>query len=86
MSMPAPATLPVTLDPAVRVRAGGRLLVGGSPMRLISLTQDGARVVARWRGWAGPSPVGERTGERRVKRCRGQKRARLKDSKCAQGC
>jgi mycofactocin system glycosyltransferase len=68
MSAPAPATLPVALDPAVRVRAGGRLLAGGSPTRLISLTEDGARVIARWRGWAGPSPVGERTGERRLAR------------------
>ncbi len=58
---PAPANLPVALDPGVKVSAGGRLLAGGSPMRLISLTPGGARVVARWRE---PSPVGERSGER----------------------
>jgi mycofactocin system glycosyltransferase len=65
MSAPAPATLPVALDPGVRISGGGRLLAGGSPMRLISLTQGGARVVARWRA---PSPVGERSGERRLAR------------------
>ena len=67
MSAPAPATLPVALDRRVRVSADGRLLAGGSPRRLISLTQGGARVVARWRGW-GPSPVGTRSGERRLAR------------------
>jgi mycofactocin system glycosyltransferase len=65
MSAPAPATLPVALEPGVRVSAGGRLLAGGSPRRLISLTPGGARVVARWRA---PSPVGERSGERRLAR------------------
>jgi mycofactocin system glycosyltransferase len=65
MSASAPAGLPVALDPGVRVSAGGRLLTGGSPMRLISLTHGGARVVARWRA---PSPVGERAGERRLAR------------------
>jgi mycofactocin system glycosyltransferase len=68
MRTPAPATLPVALDPGVRVSAGGRLLTGGSPMRLIRLTQGGAHVVARWRGWAGPSPVGERVGEQHLAR------------------
>lgn len=59
------ATLPVALSPAVRVSAGGRLLTGGSPLRLISLTPGGARVVSRWRT---PAPVGERPGERRLAR------------------
>jgi mycofactocin glycosyltransferase len=65
VSAPAPATLPVALDPGVRVSAAGRLLAGGSPLRLIALTQDGARVVARWRA---RSAVGERSGERRLAR------------------
>jgi mycofactocin system glycosyltransferase len=66
--MSAPPTLPVALDPGVRVSAGGRLLVGGTPLRLISLTHGGARVVSRWRGCAGPSPVGEGSAERRLAR------------------
>jgi mycofactocin glycosyltransferase len=62
------ANLPVALHPGVRVSAGGRLLAGGAPLRLISLTQGGAAVVSRWRGWAAPSPVGERSGERHLAR------------------
>jgi mycofactocin system glycosyltransferase len=62
---PAPATLPVALDPAVRLSAGGRVLIGGSPLRVISLTHSGARVVSRWRV---PSPVGDRSGERDLAR------------------
>ncbi|MGH2892144.1 MAG: mycofactocin biosynthesis glycosyltransferase MftF, partial [Solirubrobacteraceae bacterium] len=58
-------SLPVALEPGVRVGAGGRLLAGGTPLRLISLTQGGARVVSRW---LVPSPVGERSGERRLAR------------------
>ncbi|HEX3975424.1 MAG TPA: mycofactocin biosynthesis glycosyltransferase MftF [Solirubrobacteraceae bacterium] len=70
MSLPAcaPADLPVSLHPAVRIGASGRLLAGGSPRRLISLTPSGARVVARWRGRGAPAPVGGRSGERRLAR------------------
>jgi mycofactocin glycosyltransferase len=49
----------------VRVLDGGRVLVGGSPMRLVSLTTDGARVVA---GWQSPSPVGRPASVRRLGR------------------
>lgn len=59
------ASLRVALSPAVRVVAGGRLLAGGAPLRLISLTPGGARVVSRWRA---PAPVGARAGERRLAR------------------
>ncbi len=62
---PAPATLPVAIGPSTRIRAGGRLLAGGTPLRLMALTDDGARVVARWRV---PSPVGQGPGERRLAR------------------
>jgi mycofactocin glycosyltransferase len=66
--MSAPPTLPVALDPGVRVSAGGRVLAGGTPLRLISLTDGGARVVSRWRGPGAPSPIGERSAERRLAR------------------
>lgn len=62
---PAPARLPVALAPTVRVSARGRLLAGGSPSRLVALTEQGARVASRWRAAA---PVGEGLGERRLAR------------------
>ena len=62
---PAPAALPVVIGPSTRIRAGGRLLAGGTPLRLMTLTESGARVVSRWRV---PSPVGEGAGQRRLAR------------------
>jgi len=62
---PPPAELPVALVPATRVLAGGRVLLGGSPARLISLTDAGARVLA---GWRKPAPVGSSTAARRLAR------------------
>ena len=53
------------IGPSTRIRAGGRLLAGGTPLRLVSLTDSGARVVSRWRA---PSAVGEGPGERRLAR------------------
>lgn len=43
-------------DPAVRSLDGGTVLVGGSPWRLLRLTDAGARQVARW--WAGEPVAG----------------------------
>lgn len=43
-----PPELSVSLVRGVRVLGGGRLLVGGSPLRAISLTQAGAGVVNHW--------------------------------------
>jgi mycofactocin system glycosyltransferase len=60
-----PAELPVALDPSARVLGDGRLLVGGSPLRLLSLTDAGARTLA---GWRTPSPVGSGSGRRRLAR------------------
>ncbi len=50
----APAGLRLRPDPGSRLLAGGTLLVGGSPVRVLRLTPSGARVVAGW--WSG-TPV-----------------------------
>jgi mycofactocin system glycosyltransferase len=60
-----PAELAVSLAPGARVLRGGRTLIGGSPLRLVSLTEAGAGVVA---GWRITSPVGEGAGRRRLAR------------------
>jgi mycofactocin system glycosyltransferase len=60
-----PAALAVALHPAVRVLDRGRVLVGGAPLRVISLTEDGARAI---RDWGAPSPVGERRARRALAR------------------
>ncbi len=44
-----PAELRVRLDPDVRLRGGGGVLIGGVPSRLIRLTSAGAAHVRRWR-------------------------------------
>ena len=54
---PPPAELAVALHPAVRVLDRGRVLVGGSPLRVLRLTEVGARAIG---DWGAPSPVGER--------------------------
>jgi mycofactocin system glycosyltransferase len=55
----------VALHPSARVLAGGRLVVGGSPLRLLSLTDAGARMLARW---STPTPVGSGSGRGRLAR------------------
>ncbi len=60
-----PPDLPVAVSPAARVLDGGRMLLGGSPIRLVSLTDEGARVLA---GWRSPAPVGRPAGVRRLAR------------------
>ena len=45
---PAPAGLHLVADPSLVRRDGGRVLVGGSPFRLMRLSDAGARVVGRW--------------------------------------
>jgi mycofactocin system glycosyltransferase len=65
VSEPPPAELAVALDPAVRVVDRGRVLVGGSPLRVLRLSEDGARAIADWRA---PSPVGERPSRRALAR------------------
>jgi mycofactocin glycosyltransferase len=47
----APAGLGLRPDPGSRLLAGGTVLVGGSPVRVLRLTLAGARQVASW--WSG---------------------------------
>ncbi len=55
----------MALAPDVRVLSGGRLLVGGTPLRAISLTPLGSRVVG---GWVRPGPVGVGSGRQDLAR------------------
>jgi mycofactocin glycosyltransferase len=50
----APAGLRLRADPGSRTLAGGTVLTGGSPVRVLRLTPSGARHVAGW--WSG-TPV-----------------------------
>jgi mycofactocin glycosyltransferase len=52
-----PAGFPLRADPATRLIAGGSVLVGGSPVRVLRLTPRGAKQVAAWLGGA-PVPAG----------------------------
>ncbi len=63
--VPAPVGLPVRLHPGVRRLRGGRGLLGGSPLRLMTLTEAGVRVID---GWRGTSLVGDRAADRRLAR------------------
>ncbi len=55
----APAGLGLRPDPGSRLLAGGTVLVGGSPVRVLRLTPSGARHVAGW--WSGtPVPANAR--------------------------
>jgi mycofactocin system glycosyltransferase len=55
----------LTSDSSARLVAGGAVLVGGSPVRVLRLTSAGARRVASW--FAG-APVGAGAGERTLAR------------------
>jgi mycofactocin glycosyltransferase len=50
----APAGLALRPDPGARLLAGGTVLAGGSPVRVLRLTPSGARMVSGW--WSG-TPV-----------------------------
>jgi mycofactocin system glycosyltransferase len=60
-----PADLHVSLAPGVLVREGGRLLIGGTPSRLLRLSDDGAALLAAWRQGAA---VGEAPAARALAR------------------
>ena len=63
--MDAPAGMVLAADHGLRRDDGGRLLIGGSPLRILRLSGRGAAVVDRW--LAG-GPVGPAGGERRLAR------------------
>jgi mycofactocin system glycosyltransferase len=63
----APAGLRLRPDPGLRTLDGGRVLLGGSPYRLLRLGPAGARQVAAWwRGEPVPGAPGARTLARRL--------------------
>jgi len=62
-----PAGMRLAPDPGTRLVAGGTVLVGGSPVRVLRLTPAGARQVAGWfAGEPVPSGAGARTLARRL--------------------
>jgi mycofactocin system glycosyltransferase len=61
----APTGMRLMPDPGVRLVAGGSVLVGGSPVRVLRLTPAGARQVSSW--FAG-TPVSGGTGARTLAR------------------
>ena len=63
----APAGLRLGPDPGTRLVAGGSVLVGGSPVRVLRLTPAGARQVASWfAGAPVPAATAARTLARRL--------------------
>ncbi|WP_207386458.1 mycofactocin biosynthesis glycosyltransferase MftF [Protofrankia symbiont of Coriaria ruscifolia] len=57
------SVLRLVLDPGTRRWAGGRVLLGGSPLRVLRLPEAGARLVEKWmRG----QPVGADPAQRRL--------------------
>lgn len=63
--LPAPAGFGLELDPATRATDGGRVLIGGSPLRILTLTAAGQRLVDRW---AAGDPIGAAEAEGRLAR------------------
>jgi mycofactocin glycosyltransferase len=61
----APAGLRLRADSGTRLVAGGTVLVGGSPVRVLRLTPAGARAVA---GWFSGVPVGDSPAARQLAR------------------
>jgi mycofactocin system glycosyltransferase len=63
----APAGFRLRADPATRLVAGGSVLAGGSPLRVLRLTAPGARQVAAWlTGTPVPDSVAARALARRL--------------------
>jgi mycofactocin system glycosyltransferase len=60
-----PGDLPVALSSAVRVLDNGSLLIGGSPLHVLRVTDAGGHVLA---GWRHGGPVGESLARRSLAR------------------
>jgi mycofactocin system glycosyltransferase len=55
-----PPTFGLSADPATTVLDGGRVLMGGSPLRLLRVSSRASALIDRWEAGA---PVGDRKGE-----------------------
>jgi mycofactocin glycosyltransferase len=65
MDAPMPEDFGLVLDPSTRVESAGRMLLGGSPFRIVTLSDDQAAALAAWqRG----EPIGAIEGRRRFAR------------------
>jgi mycofactocin system glycosyltransferase len=56
---PFPPDTTLTADPSLRVRDQGRLLLGGAPLRIVRISESGARLV---RSWLAGQPIGASPG------------------------
>lgn len=65
IAAPAPPDMLVTLAPGVRMVRDGRVLIGGTPVRAVTLTAAGTRVLA---DWLMPAPVGGGAGRQTLAR------------------
>jgi len=65
VAKPVPADFCLSIDPSVRRIDGGRVLVGGSPIRIVRLTDAGAHLVDRL---AAGQPIGKRQSSQRLAR------------------
>jgi mycofactocin glycosyltransferase len=59
-STPLPPTFGLTVDPGTIVLDGGRVILGGSPLRLLRVSSRASVLIERWRIG---EPVGDRKGE-----------------------
>jgi mycofactocin glycosyltransferase len=64
-STPLPGSFGLTMDPATATLDAGRVLMGGSPLRLLRLTDRAAALVRQWEGGA---VVGDRKREQSLAR------------------
>jgi mycofactocin glycosyltransferase len=64
-SVPFPDGWRLRRDGSTRVAAGGTVVFGGSPLRVLRLSDAGAKVVA---GWSVGVPIADRPGERQLAR------------------
>ncbi len=63
---PLPEGFGIRLDPEARCETGGRTLIGGAPMRLLRLSDDAAKLLARLRDGATAESLGARRLGRRL--------------------
>src|SRR5918996_2516463 len=62
---PLPPGWRLRMDRSTRIAAGGQVVFGGSPLRVLRLSRAGAELVSRWRAGAA---VGDGLDERRLAR------------------